>query len=143
MLDWSVRQSPTTLGTELRRLRVRGPARRTRLHQTTVQSPPDPRCEFAISSGGCRSLECTAQKVGEPGEVTAQGPATNGHPTEIEVRLDVGSGVKCVHLVLEHGARDIAVDRSFPCRAATRGAAPVNDKDRKALVRPPLRFEPD
>src|SRR5690349_17752469 len=78
----------------------------------------------------------------EGGEKTAEGPASDGHASQVEVRLQLGGGMQRVDLVLENRTGQVEVNASFPLWVASRRSPSVGDEYGEALVRPPLGFEP-
>ena len=57
---------------------------------------------------------------------------------QVELGVVGGHGGQGLHLVVQDRPGQVAPDRPLPGRAAARGAAPVGDQDREALVGEPL-----
>ena len=82
-----------------------------------------------------------AAQDGERGEVAAEAPAADRHPRQVEARVLLRQRQQPIDLVFEDRSGHVAVDAALPRRAASRGAPAIDDDDREALVREPLRGE--
>ncbi len=82
-----------------------------------------------------------AAQHGERGEVATEAPTADAHLVEVEKGVALGELAECAHLIVEHRAGQIEVNRALPRRAPPGRAAAVDDHDREALVGEPLRAE--